>query len=442
MANEGQDGGVALAACADYARVHDNAGHKGATAMSIVAFKGFGGVRLEAEVTGHDDDPAVLLVHGAGQTRAMWSDVAAALVESGRRVVNLDLRGHGGSDRADGGRHDLDAHAEDVRAVLAQMASRPVVVAATLGGWIAAAALATDAATLAAGLVLVDMPARSDGDTVRELIARLDAVRGDAAADWTDAAFADWPLGDVRERLLATAPALALPTLVVRGGLGWMQRSDAAQAFDAALPHGESAEVGDAELLVVTDRTEAFLGLLLDFLERKQPRAANEFRAGSDARTLRDAMGCFATGITIVTALDMAGDGDARPVGLTANSFTSVSLDPPLLLVCIANTAGTAPVLRTAAHFGVNVLHIGQQPASNRFAGRGEDRFAATAWGPGETGVPLLDGSLVSFECRRHAVHEAGDHFILIGDVVRAQFEPRRDPLLYFRGKYRRLHFA
>ncbi|NJS14741.1 MAG: flavin reductase family protein [Sphingopyxis sp.] len=196
--------------------------------------------------------------------------------------------------------------------------------------------------------------------------------------------------------------------------------------------------MGDAELLVVTDRTEAFLGLLLDFLERKQPRAATEFRAGSDARTLRDAMGCFATGITIVTAMDAEG----RPIGLTANSFTSVSLDPPLLLVCIANTAGSAPVLREAAHFGVNVLQIGQQPASNRFAGRGEDRFAATAWGPGETGVPLLDGSLVSFECKRHAVHEAGDHFLLIGDVVRAQFEPRRDPLLYFRGKYRRLHFA
>jgi flavin reductase (DIM6/NTAB) family NADH-FMN oxidoreductase RutF len=196
--------------------------------------------------------------------------------------------------------------------------------------------------------------------------------------------------------------------------------------------------VEDADLLVVTDRTEAFLGHLLDFLERKQPRAATEFRAGSDARTLRDAMGCFATGITIVTA--HAPDG--TPVGLTANSFTSVSLDPPLLLVCIANSAGSAPVLREAERFGVNVLQTSQQAASNRFAGKGEDRFAATAWGPGETGVPLLDGSLVSFECKRFEVHEGGDHFLLVGEVVRAQFEPRRDPLLYFRGKYRRLHFA
>ena len=406
--------------------------------MEAIEFKGFGGVRLQADVAGDEHDPAVLLVHGAGQTRAMWGDVSLALVESGRRVVNLDLRGHGGSEWPTDGRYDLDAHIGDLRAVLAQMASRPVVVAATLGGWIATAALATDAANLAAGLVLVDMPARSDDDTLKQIAARLAVSAGDGPRGWDERAVANLPLGDVEQRLAAAAPAIAVPTLVIRGGLNWMPRSDAASAFDAALPHGESAEVGDAELLVVTDRTEAFLGLLLDFLERKQPRAAPEFRAGSDARTLRDAMGCFATGITIVTALD----ADGRPVGLTANSFTSVSLDPPLLLVCIANSAGTAPVLRSAARFGVNVLQIGQQPASNRFAGKGEDRFASTAWGPGETGVPLLDGSLVSFECTRHAVHEAGDHFLLIGDVVRAQFEPRRDPLLYFRGKYRRLHLA
>ncbi len=105
-----------------------------------------------------------------------------------------------------------------------------------------------------------------------------------------------------------------------------------------------------------------------------------------------------------------------------------------MLLVCVADTSGTAPILRDAAHFGVNVLQIGQQPASNRFATRGEDRFANLPWAPGQTGVPLLEGSLVSFECQCESLHEAGDHFILVGRVVRAQFEPHRDPLLYFRG--------
>ncbi len=79
---------------------------------------------------------------------------------------------------------------------------------------------------------------------------------------------------------------------------------------------------------------------------------------------------------------------------------------------------------------------------SNRFAGKGEDRFAATDWAPGETGAPLLAGTLGAFECKRHTVHDGGDHFLLVGEVLRASFEPRRDPLLYFRGKYRRLHIA
>jgi flavin reductase (DIM6/NTAB) family NADH-FMN oxidoreductase RutF len=226
--------------------------------------------------------------------------------------------------------------------------------------------------------------------------------------------------------------------MVLRGGISWVRQSPGAAEFDAALPNAEVIEVDDAELLLVTDRTEALLARLLDFLERKQPRAASEFRAGSDARTLRDAMGCFATGITIVTS--RAPDG--TPIGLTANSFTSVSLDPPLLLVSIANNAGSAEALKQASHFVVNVLQTSQQPASNRFAGKGEDRFAATPWQQGESGMPLIDGSLGSFECKRHAIHDGGDHFLLVGEIVRAQYEPRRDPLLYFRGKYRRLHIA
>ncbi len=406
--------------------------------MAIAAFKGFGGVRLEAEVLGAEHDPAILLVHGGGQTRAVWTEVAEGLVQSGRRVVNLDLRGHGGSEWPEDGRYGINAYAEDLRAVLAQMGSRPVVVAATLGGWIATVALSTDAANLAAGLVLVDMPARADPNLAAEIAERLRKLRQPDQPQWDERVLGQFSLDDVAVQLTASAPKLNLPTLVVRGGLSWMQRSEASAEFDAALPNVETVEVADADLLVVTDRSEAFLGLLLDFLDRKQSRDAAEFRAGSDPRTLRDAMGCFATGITIVTAIDP----DGQPIGLTANSFTSLSLDPPLLLLCIANNAGSAPVLRSADHFGVNVLQISQQLASNRFAGKSEDRFAATAWAPGETGVPLLDGSLVSYECRRNAVHEGGDHFILVGEVRRAQFEPRRDPLLYFRGKYRRLHFA
>lgn len=162
-----------------------------------------------------------------------------------------------------------------------------------------------------------------------------------------------------------------------------------------------------------------------------------EYRTGSDQRTLRDALGSFATGVTVVTCFDALG----RPFGLTANSFTSVSLDPPLLLVCIHKRAACAPALIASEHFAVNVLQTGQQPASIRFSTRTEDRFGNGDWSRGEFGAPVLQESLGVFECERHAVHEGGDHHILIGKVQKASFDPTLDPLLYFRGRYRRLHF-
>jgi flavin reductase (DIM6/NTAB) family NADH-FMN oxidoreductase RutF len=164
---------------------------------------------------------------------------------------------------------------------------------------------------------------------------------------------------------------------------------------------------------------------------------SREYRSGHDPRTLRDALGCFATGVTVVTCLSETGE----PAGLTVNSFTSVSLDPPLLLVCLAKQAASAAPLIAAAQFAVNVLQTGQQPASIRFSTRDEDRFGATQWTCGEGGAPILAESLGVFECERQAVHDGGDHHILIGQVVKASFDAGLDPLLYFCGRYRRLHF-
>jgi flavin reductase (DIM6/NTAB) family NADH-FMN oxidoreductase RutF/pimeloyl-ACP methyl ester carboxylesterase len=382
-------------------------------------FKGFAGIKLESDDIGSADDPSIVILHGPGQTRQDWEDVAVALREAGRHAINIDLRGHGGSEWPEDGRYDFNAYVEDVRAVLAQMRTRPVVVAATLTGWVAAAALAEDATTLAAGLVLVDLAESQDTN------AALDATRYDPKA------LERFDVSGVPDKIVETAAQLAIPVLSISGAFGGSGKT---HALIGSLPNAEVVEIEDRGL----DRNETFNALLLDFLERKQPRFIPEFREGSDARTFRDALGCFATGVTIITA--MAPDG--KPVGLTANSFTSVSLDPPLLLVCVANNAGSAPVLKNAERFAVNVLQIGQQPTSNRFAGKGEDRFANTPWEVGEFGTPVLTGSLSSFECARDAVHDGGDHFILVGRVLKAMFEPRRDPLLYFRGKYRRLHFA
>ena len=409
--------------------------------MSYVReFKGFAGIRLEADDIGSADDPSILLLHGSGQTRKVWTDVADALHQAGRHVINLDLRGHGGSEWPGDGRYDFDAYVEDLRAVLAQMRTRPVIVAATLCGWIATIALADEAATLAAGLVLVDLPATDDAAVALAASEKLRdlATSSLGNAEFDVRIFGQFDMDTLTGRIAKAAPQINIPVLFVRGALSNLASDEQAAAFVSQLPDAEAVEVEDSGLLVTAERTDTFNGLLLDFLERKQPRFIPEFREGSDARTFRDALGCFATGVTIITAMD----ADGKPIGLTANSFTSVSLDPPLLLVCIANNAGSAAVMRRAERFAVNVLQIGQQPTSNRFAGKGEDRFAATPWEVGEFGTPVLTGSLSSFECARDAVHDGGDHFILVGRVLKAMLEPRRDPLLYFRGKYRRLHFA
>ncbi len=401
--------------------------------MRSIHFKGFAGVRLTADVRGDEDAPPVLLLHGAGQTRHQWNDVAAALELAGRKVISIDLRGHGTSEWPSDGRYQFDAYVEDVKAVLAQLPARPVIVATSLGGWLATVVLGEEGAHVAAGLVLVDSadgPDFDDAVSLSEAMQRCGMAR--VSPDFDPLIGEAMLLGGVGERLTGAAAKLALPVMMV----GYEGACNG--ALGAAMSDVEAIEVDRAALPGGSEGSELLNGLLLDFLERRFPLAPPEYREGSDARTFRDALGCFATGITIVTAL--AEDG--TPTGLTANSFTSVSLDPPLLLVCIANGAGSAGVLAGAQRFAVNVLQIGQQPTSNRFAGRGEDRFAATPWAMGEFDTPVLIGSLASFECERHAVHDGGDHFILVGRVLKAMFEPRRDPLLYFRGKYRRLHFA
>ena len=394
--------------------------------MAVIAFRGFAGLRLEADQFGMPDDPAVLLLHGSGETRAMWDAVAEALVMAGRSVVRLDMRGHGASGRPADGRYDREAYAEDIRAVLGQMAARPVIVGSSLGAWAAMVALAENGAHLASALVLVDIPSPLD------CVESGQSVTG----NWDPRIRQGFDAAQARVWLERQAPAIALPTLIIRdaGPAGPLAECLAAHMPDCELRKAEDATMGEA-----FERSDAFSALLLEFLERRAPREPLAYRSGSDPRTLRDALGCFATGVTIITCI--APDG--RPVGLTANSFTSVSLDPPLLLACIDNRAQSLEALAAASHFAVNVLHIGQQPTSNRFATRGiEDRFADIGWQPGECGSPIIAGSLASFECSRHAMHEGGDHRILVGEVKKATFEPRRDPLLYFRGKYRRLHFG
>lgn len=151
----------------------------------------------------------------------------------------------------------------------------------------------------------------------------------------------------------------------------------------------------------------------------------------SDARALRDAFGCFMTGVTVVTTLDAAG----RPLGFTANSFASVSLDPPLLLVSISNRSANLEGFTGGPGFAVNILAEHQRDVSATFARPSEDRFAGIYWRRGPVGSPLLAGVSAWFDCTLERAIPAGDHTILIGRV--GAFEATAHPGLgYYRGAY------
>jgi flavin reductase (DIM6/NTAB) family NADH-FMN oxidoreductase RutF len=154
-----------------------------------------------------------------------------------------------------------------------------------------------------------------------------------------------------------------------------------------------------------------------------------------DPDTFRSVLGRFASGITVVTTRDV----DGRDAGLTVSAFSSVSLHPPLIQVCVDQAASVYPVLAASEHFGVSILAAEQEALSRRFSTvESMHRFEGIGFARGDSGVVLLDDALAHLECRLVANHPAGDHTIFIGEVERATARGAR-PLLYYRGGYAQL---
>jgi flavin reductase (DIM6/NTAB) family NADH-FMN oxidoreductase RutF len=167
-----------------------------------------------------------------------------------------------------------------------------------------------------------------------------------------------------------------------------------------------------------------------------EPETANELASGSsplDARDFRNALGTFATGVTIITA--MADDG--KPYGLTCNSFASVSLNPPLVLWSLGMYSQGLPIFQNASHFAVNVLGASQQALASTFAKSTTDRFAGVSWKPGLGNAPLLADCVAHFQCRAANRYYGGDHVIFLG-AVEAYGYNKREPLLFASGGYGR----
>jgi flavin reductase (DIM6/NTAB) family NADH-FMN oxidoreductase RutF len=153
---------------------------------------------------------------------------------------------------------------------------------------------------------------------------------------------------------------------------------------------------------------------------------------GFSALDFRAALGMFATGVTIVTTRDAAG----RPVGITANSFNSVSMSPPLVLWSLARRAGSLPSFKQGTHYAINILAAEQHVLAERFSSKAADRFAGVEFREGTAGAPVLQGSAAVFECSNRSQYEEGDHVIFVGEVEHCERRLDAQPLIFHGGRY------
>nr|WP_145549621.1 flavin reductase family protein [Variovorax boronicumulans] len=163
------------------------------------------------------------------------------------------------------------------------------------------------------------------------------------------------------------------------------------------------------------------------------PAVPPQARAPSfSAAEFRQGLSMFATGVTIVTARR----ADGQLIGLTANSFNSVSLKPPLVLWSLAQAASSMAALSAGSHYAINILASDQKALAERFAQRGADRWSGVAWREGVAGAPLLDGAAAVFECFNRSRYEEGDHVIFVGEVEHCAHRPGASPLLFHGGRF------
>ncbi len=165
----------------------------------------------------------------------------------------------------------------------------------------------------------------------------------------------------------------------------------------------------------------------------RSPAATRQALAPSfSAAEFRSSLSMFATGVTIVTARH----ADGQLIGLTANSFNSVSLTPPLVLWSLAQSASSMHAFSAGSHYAINILASDQKDLAERFASRNGDRWADVAWREGVAGAPLLEGAAAVFECFNRSRYEEGDHVIFVGEVEHCQHRANASPLLFHGGRF------
>jgi flavin reductase (DIM6/NTAB) family NADH-FMN oxidoreductase RutF/pimeloyl-ACP methyl ester carboxylesterase len=394
-------------------------------------------------------DP-MLLIHGVGLNAEAWAPQIEAFAP-GNRVIAIDMLGHGESAMAPADA-TLDAYVEQAATLIDELNLAGVTVVGHSMGGLVAIGLALAKPDRVARLAVLNSVYERGNEASAAVEARAAEISAGGSSGDIEQPLSRW-FGDEQSksraavrrmlqsvepqgyaaayRVFATSdrafagrlPQLAMPALFATGSDDPNSTAAMAQAMASATPRGKAAVLdGQRHMMNLTD-PEATNTLIRNLLA-EPPMTAN-------ANELRRAFGTFMTGVTIVTTLDENGS----PRGFTANSFTSVSLDPPLLLICIGKKASSYQTFSKAAGFAVNILGEKQKTASSIFASKRPDKFADVGWHAAPSGYPLIDGSVAWFDCARHTVVDAGDHIIVLG-AIRAFDHSDANPLGYARGGY------
>ncbi|TPN20847.1 alpha/beta fold hydrolase [Mesorhizobium sp. B2-3-3] len=402
----------------------------------------------------------VLLIHGVGMNAAIWQPQIERMADR-FDVIAIDMLGHGLSPLPPQ-QPELANYADQAIRLLDHLGLDEVFVVGHSMGALVAQELAMRAPERVRRIVSLNavfrrppelaeavrqraaaLTGRGDPAGTAKTIARwfgdpIPAELGEAAGKTASALAAVDPEGYARTyHLFARADsdhaerlqALAVPVLFMTGS----EDRNSSPAMSAAMarlaPHGRCTVLSGERHMMAVAAPDLTTRHIIDFFAEGE--AAEQADSAFDSGEFRRALGSFLTGVTIVTTIGPEGE----PRGFTANSFASVSLDPPLVLVCIAHKALGHPVFATSKSFAINVLNEDQKAASGIFASKAADKFASVSWRPGRTGSPVLDGCVASFDCDMERLVDAGDHSILIGRV--RDFEHNSSqPLGYCRGAY------
>lgn len=402
----------------------------------------------------------VVLIHGVGMCRVVWAPQIAALARD-YDVIAYDMLGHGGSSLPPADAR-LSDYSDQLLGLMDGLAiGRAHVIGHSMGALIALEfALAHPDRVL--GVAALNAVYCRTPDQRRAVLQRAEALETGGAGPLTDGVIARWfgdpvppELLDASERVrgLLASPnpvgyartyglfarsddahegrleQLAAPALFMTGEADPNSTAAMSRSMAMAAPQGDCHVLTGARHMMAITAPDEVNARLRDFL-----RSCRERRAAApavDTKLFREALGAFVTGVTVVSTLQP----DGTPRGFTANSFTSVSLVPPLVLVCVAKSASTYPIVSDAPHFAVSVLAEHQKDVSSLFASKAQDKFSRTRWNAGPGGSPIVEGAAAWFDCRRRQAVDAGDHVILIGEVIGVGHSDA-SPLGYCRGAY------